>query len=191
MQRLSSADGKKLLKAARDSVVAYFDKKPFTLDGFPHKLGVFVTIKTYPSHELRGCIGFPEPVYPLNVGLPKAALLAAFQDTRFRPLEKEELNKVVFEVSVLTRPELIKVKKADDYLKKIKVGVDGLIVEHDFNRGLLLPTVAVEYNWDAEKFLEHTCMKAFLPRDSWRDVKNCRVYRFQAQVFSEKKPGFI
>ncbi|MEM4244701.1 MAG: TIGR00296 family protein [Candidatus Nanoarchaeia archaeon] len=191
MRRLSADDGKKLLKAARDSVVAYFEKKQFTLNGFPEKLGVFVTIKTYPSHELRGCIGFPEPVYPLNVGLPKAALLAAFQDSRFSPLERDELKKIVFEVSVLTKPKLIKVRKADDYLKKIKVGVDGLIVEQGFNRGLLLPVVPVEYGWNCEQFLEHTCMKAFLPRDSWKDVNNCRVYCFQAQVFSEKKPGVV
>lgn len=191
MSKLSEKDGKKIVKAARDSVLAYFNNKTFRLEGFPAKLGVFVTIHSYPSRELRGCIGFPEPVFSLNEGLPKAALAAAFQDPRFPQLKKDELDKVIFEVSVLTKPELIKVKGWDEYLKKIKVGEDGLIVEYGFNRGLLLPIVAEEYRWGVEEFLCHTCRKASLHPDSWKDVKGCKVYKFQAQVFSEKKPGVV
>jgi len=190
MSLLSEKDGKKLLGAARDSVLSHFDDRSFRLDGFPEKLGVFVTIHCYPSHDLRGCIGFPEPVFSINEGLPKAAIAAAFQDPRFSPLEKDELGKVVFEVSVLTKPELIKVKDFSEYLNKIKPGKDGLIVDNGFNHGLLLPVVAEEYGWDSETFLCQTCNKAGLPKYAWKDV-GCKVYKFQAQVFSEKKPGVV
>ncbi len=188
---LSEKDGKKLVRAARDSVTAHFEHKNFRLEGFPDKRGVFVTIHSYPSHDLRGCIGFPEPFFSLNEGLQRAALAAAFQDPRFAPLSKDELGKVVFEVSVLTNPELVKVRSCDDYLKRIKVGEDGLIVDDGSSRGLLLPVVASEYSWSAEQFLRHTCLKAYLPEDSWKDTENCKVYKFQAQVFSEEKPGVV
>jgi len=188
---ISDKDGKKLVKAARDCVASHFENKSFKLVGFPDKLGVFVTLHSYPSNDLRGCIGFPDPVFSLNEGLPRAALAAAFQDPRFPPLKKEELVKVVFEVSVLTKPELVKVKSCDDYLDEIRVGEDGLIVDNGVSRGLLLPVVAVDYGWNAEEFLNHTCLKAFLPEDSWQDTKDCKVYKFQAQVFSESKPGVV
>ena len=188
MSEFSQSDGKKLLKAARDSVVDYFENKSFRLSGFPQKRGVFVTIHSHPSHALRGCIGFPEPIFSVNDGLPKAAVYAAFQDPRFNPLVKAELSKVIFEVSILTEPELVKVKKPGDYFSKIKVGVDGLIVEKGYARGLLLPIVAGEYGWSVEQFLEETCSKAGLSDDSWKDIKNCKVFKFQAQVFSENKP---
>lgn len=188
MDILSEKEGIKLLGAARSCVVSHFENKSFKLQGFPFKRGVFVTIHSYPSHDLRGCIGFPEPVFSLNEGLPKAALASAFQDPRFKPLTRSELGKVVFEISVLTQPELIKVAKCSDYLYCINVGKDGLIVEDKDYRGLLLPVVPVEYGWGVEKFLDHTCLKACLPFDSWKDTKNCKVYKFQAQVFSEKKP---
>jgi uncharacterized protein (TIGR00296 family) len=188
MSELSQSEGKKILKAARDSVVAYFGGKTFKLSGFPQKRGVFVTLHSHPSHALRGCIGFPEPIFSVNDGLPKAAVCAAFQDPRFNALDKSELSKVIFEVSILTEPELVKVKKPGDYFSKIKVGVDGLIVEKGYARGLLLPIVAKEYGWSVEQFLEETCSKAGLSHDSWKDVKDCRVFKFQAQVFSENKP---
>lgn len=184
----SVGDGRKLLKAARGSVVSYFSGKSFRLAGFPQKLGVFVTIHSYPSRELRGCIGFPEPVFSLNDGLPKAALAAAFSDPRFPPLEEAELGKVIFEVSILTKPSLIKVVDCKEYLKQVNVGSDGLIVDNGSSRGLLLPIVASEYGWDARQFLCHACMKAGLPSNSWEDVKSCKVFKFQAQVFSESKP---
>lgn len=191
MNLLSEKEGIKLLEAARSSVVSHFENKSFKLQGFPFKRGVFVTIHSYLSHDLRGCIGFPESIFSLNKSLPKAALASAFHDPRFKPLTRSELGKVVFEVSVLTQPELIKVAKCSDYFYCIDVGKDGLIVDGGGYRGLLLPVVAVEYDWAVEKFLEHACLKACLPFDSWKDTKNCKVYKFQAQVFSEKKPGII
>lgn len=181
---LTLKEGEKLVSAARKTIENYFLGKQFKLKGFDEKKGVFVTLQSYPSHELRGCIGYIEPYFSLNEGLVSAALSAAFSDPRFYPLRKEELSRIIFEVSVLTLPELMK----GDYLKQIKIGKDGLIVEYKGNRGLLLPIVAVDYKWDAKTFLAQTCVKAGLDAGIWKDP-NCKVYKFSTQVFYEEKPS--
>lgn len=180
---LTLKEGEKLVNAARKAVENYFSKKDFKLNGFKDKKGVFVTLHEYPSHELRGCIGFIEPIFSLNEGLVKVALSAAFSDPRFFPLRKEEMDKVIFEVSVLTMPEVMK----GDYVKQIKIGRDGLIAEYKGRRGLLLPIIASEYKWDAKTFLAQTCVKAGLDAGAWKDP-NCKIYKFSTQVFSEVKP---
>ena len=190
---LTDDEGIFLVKLARKAVSEYMNKRAIISppeDAPPslyEKKGVFVTIKTYPSMELRGCIGFPEPIYPLVEATIKAALSSAFEDPRFPPLSRAELGKVVFEVSVLTPPQLIKVSSPTEYPNHIKVGRDGLIVEKGFFKGLLLPQVAVEYNWNEEEFLSQCCIKAMLPPDAWLDP-NTRIYKFQAEIFEEEKP---
>ncbi|MCK5548662.1 MAG: TIGR00296 family protein [Thermoplasmata archaeon] len=153
---------------------------------FEKNAGVFVTINTYPSLNLRGCIGYPEPVFPLREALVKAAQ-GATQDPRFDPLSAEELDKVVVEVSVLTPPALIKVKKPKEYIDKVKIGRDGLIAAQGGLRGLLLPQVPIEWKWNVEEFLSNTCMKAGLPQDAWFDT-GTEIYSFQAEIFSEEEP---
>jgi uncharacterized protein (TIGR00296 family) len=189
---LSEEDGKELVKLARKTVEDYFKTKKFFLrkTDFREKKGVFVSIHSFPDHELRGCIGYPYPTLQLGEALQRAAISAAFEDPRFNSLSEEELNKVVFEVSVLTRPELIEVKNPKEYLKKIQIGKDGLMIEHGFNKGLLLPQVPLQFEpkWDVETFLEQTCMKAGLLPDMWLDLET-RVYKFQAQIFKEKSPN--
>ena len=154
---------------------------------FKDKRGVFVTLDTYPDRELRGCIGYPEPTYPLGTALVRAAE-AACHDPRFPPLRTSELDKTVVEVSVLTVPEEIKVRDRRQLPTIVRVGVDGLIMERGPYRGLLLPQVPVEWGWDSTTFLEQTCIKAGLTPDRWLDP-SCRVYRFQAEIFSEEAPG--
>jgi uncharacterized protein (TIGR00296 family) len=183
--------GKKLIKLARDSIWAsYSGRGPNvssdTKKEFGEPRGVFVTINM--NGNLRGCIGFPEPVMPLYDSIIQAAKSAASSDPRFTPLEKNELDSVTIEVSVLTLPRMIEVRNPEDYTKIIKVGQDGLIVRGVYESGLLLPQVAVEYKWDAKTFLEQTCRKANLPADSWMDFDRVRVYKFQSQVFSEETP---
>ena len=85
--------------------------------------------------ELRGCIGYPYPTSPLVEAVIDSAINAATQDPRFEPLTLKELSKVVFEVSVLTPPEPVEVKNPKEYVSKIKVGEDGLIVERGFYQG--------------------------------------------------------
>ncbi|MHA1860034.1 MAG: TIGR00296 family protein [Candidatus Asgardarchaeia archaeon] len=189
---LSTRDGEELIKLARRTIEEYFKQGKLKIrkTRFNEKRGVFVSIHTYPDHNLRGCIGYPYPVLPLGEALQKASFSAAFQDTRFLPLTKEELEHVVFEVSVLTEPKLIKVKNPREYLRMIEIGKDGLIVEHGMNKGLLLPQVPLQFKprWDVQTFLENTCMKAGLLPDMWLDPR-IRIYKFQAQVFQEETPS--
>jgi uncharacterized protein (TIGR00296 family) len=153
------------------------------------KCGVFVTINSVKgrAQELRGCIGFPYPTHMLAQAVIEAAISAATQDPRFYPMKAEELDQVVFEVSVLTPPEPVEVDKPQEYCSKIKVGQDGLIVERNYCKGLLLPQVPVEWKWDEEAFLCQCCMKAGLPPDSWL-LKGTKVYKFQAIIFEEVSP---
>jgi uncharacterized protein (TIGR00296 family) len=124
---------------------------------------------------------------PLVEAVIDSAISAATRDPRFYPLSLSELGKVVFEVSVLTPPEAIEVKKPEDYVAKIKVGEDGLIMEKGVFKGLLLPQVPVEWGWCEEEFLCHCCVKAGLQPDSWL-TKGAKIYKFQAIIFEEEKP---
>ena len=145
-------------------------------------MGAFVTLTH--NGNLRGCIGYPEPVKPLAQAVVEVAISAAAGDPRFPPVTASELDKIQVEVSVLTKPELIEVQKPAQYLEKVEVGRDGLIVEMGMYRGLLLPQVPVEWNWDIEDFLANTCMKAGLTSDCWLQ-EGVRIYSFQSQIFTE------
>lgn len=181
-----------LVTLSRKAVEEFFKTgklKIISSDKFQEKRGVFVTIYSYPEHELRGCIGFPLAEYPLSEATQKAAIEAAFHDNRFLPLTEDELDKVVFEVSVLTQPEPIEVKSPKEYLQKIKIGEDGLIIEHGLRKGILLPQVPLEFNppWTVEEFLQNLCLKAGLTPDMWCDP-SVKLYKFRAQIFKEREP---
>lgn len=196
---LSLEDGELLVKLARRAIEKYLgedmlETPPADLkDVFYEPFGVFVTLNRLigPAQlgrkELRGCIGFPEPVKPLVSALIEAAVAAAVEDPRFPPVSLEELDSIVIDVSVLTPPKLMDVDDKKILPSKIKIGRDGLIVERGFHRGLLLPQVAVEEKWGPEAFLSYTCIKAGLPPECWLDKKT-RVYSFQAVVFEETSP---
>ena len=153
------------------------------------KCGVFVTLTTIKNQTkmLRGSIGIPSPIQPLTHAVIETAVSASTQDPRFPPVKLNELDHIVFEVSVLTPPELVKADKPTDLPIKIQVGRDGLILEHRYNKGLLLPQVPVEYRWSEEEFLCQTAMKAGLPPDAWL-FKDTKIYRFQAIIFEETIP---
>jgi len=178
-------EGKQLLALARKSIETRFSNDKLDIskyEKFNKEQGVFVTL--HEGGELRGCIGFPYPTYPLQKAIVEAARAAAFEDPRFLPLDKSELKKIEIEISVLSVPEELKVKDADEYVKKIRIGEDGLIIKADFTSGLLLPQVFTEYKCTPKQALEMTCQKAGLPRDAWKDLSN-RISRFQAQIFCE------
>jgi|Deesub1362A_J573_1020465.scaffolds.fasta_scaffold08547_3 hypothetical protein len=195
MFQLSSDEGEFLVKLARKAVEEYLKngRKISPPSDTPEKLrqpcGVFVTISQSENGKkaLRGCIGHPYPTMPLVDALIDSAISAATCDPRFYPLSLEELDKVIFEVSVLTPPKRIEVENPMEYPSKVKVGEDGLIVEHGIYKGLLLPQVPVEWNWNAEDFLCHCCQKAGLSPDYWL-LKDTKIYKFQAIVFEEETP---
>jgi len=186
MEKLSPAQGKKLLKLARRAIASHFSKTQLNFEQekkeFSDPRGVFVTIKK--NGKLRGCIGFPYPIKPLAEAVVEAAKAAAFHDPRFEPLQKEELRQIKIEISVLTPLEEI-CAKGQDILKEIKIGRDGLLVQFFNFSGLLLPQVAIEQNWNALQFIEATCNKAGLPSDAWLHP-NCNIFKFQAEIFSEE-----
>ncbi len=189
---LSTEDGTVLVKTARDVVTMYLNtdsklnlEKQFQED-FSFNSGIFVTLNN--SSGLRGCIGYPLPDKKLFNALEEAAIAAATEDPRFPPVKSEELKSIKFEVTILTPPETILVDEPEEYISKIKVGRDGLIVRNGFNSGLLLPQVPVEYNWNEKEFLEHTCEKAGLPKDYWKNP-NTEIQKFEGIVFKEEKPN--
>ena len=192
---LNAAEGKLLVELARNAVKEYLKtgeciKAPeSTPEKLFEKYGVFVTISKLKNGEkqLRGCIGYPYPTNPLVEAVIDSAINAATQDPRFHRLSPSELDEVVFEVSVLTPPELVEVAKPEEYLAKFKVGEHGLIVEKGMFKGLLLPQVPIEWNWCEEEFLCQCCMKAGLPPDTWL-TKGAKIYTFKAIVFEEETP---
>jgi len=192
---LSLEEGKFLIQLARSAVNEKLEKGKTVQppEETPKKLfeqcGVFVTINSLRGgkKELRGCIGYPYPTSPLVGAVIDSAINAATQDPRFYPLTLKELSKVVFEVSVLTPPERVEVKNPKEYLTKIKVGEDGLIVERGYCRGLLLPQVPIEWGWCEEEFLCQCCVKAGVPPDSWL-TKDAKIYKFKAIIFEEETP---
>lgn len=190
---VSLTQAKQLIKIARDAISAYFEGKKVEPSEkikkeFGEEKGVFVSL--YLKDELAGCIGFPEPIFPLWLAVRKAAIGAAFGDPRFPPLVKKQMKDLRVELSILTKPEVIEVKDHKEYLKKIKIGRDGLMVKDEFGSGLLLPQVPVEWGWNVEQFLDQTCMKAGLDPSCWRNTKR-NVYKFQGQVFAEEKGKLV
>ena len=155
---------------------------------FDELRGVFVTLKRHPSGMLRGCIGYPLPVLPLRSALVRAAVSAAVEDYRFRPVPAADLPRTTIEVSVLTPPEPLRFSTPEEAIRAVKVGRDGLIVDGLGSSGLLLPQVAPEEGWSAEQLLDGTCEKAGLPPRSWQDPR-VKVRRFGAEIFREVAPG--
>jgi len=188
---ISDSEGTELVKLARKAVETYLQKSVVIKPEHESvKAGVFVTLNYLTSNKeehLRGCIGFPVPEKKLHESLIEAAIAAATQDPRFPPVDRQELDRIVFEVSVLTTPEEVMTKPAD-YEKEIKIGRDGLVLHWRYGSGLLLPQVPVELNWDIGEYLANICYKAGAPADTWLDPES-KLYKFQALVFKETEPN--
>jgi AmmeMemoRadiSam system protein A len=188
-------DGELLVKIAHKAISDYIlngeiiDLKEFKIPAhLLEKRGVFVTLKI--KDELRGCIGLPLPIQPLAEAVRDMAISAATEDYRFQPVGEDEIDELTVEISILTLPEELKIDNREDAPKLIKVGRDGLIIEKDWARGLLLPQVAVEERWDSKTFLDHTCIKAGLHEGCWKE-KDAKIFTFQAVIFTENENGKI
>ena len=189
-KEFSDPDGIELVKMARRSVTEFLRNNSKIDDAaidskFDFSSGVFVTLNK--QNSLRGCIGYPLPIKKLSEGLIDAAISAATHDTRFSPVTANELDKITFEVTVLTPPVEIKVEQPSEYLTEIKVGRDGLIVEKPHTSGLLLPQVPIEYDWNVEEFLGYTCEKAGLEKNAWKDMTT-KISKFEGIIFKEEAP---
>lgn len=182
-QQVSDARQQELLRIARDTIgdrLGFDVAEPLAGDSrFLERedFGTFVTLTL--DDNLRGCIGYIEPVAPLGEQIRMCALAAAFQDPRFAPLGRHEFNRISIEISLLFPP--VPVQDTDE----IQVGRDGLIVSRGGFHGLLLAQVAVDHEWDRETFLSETCWKAGLPDDAWQE-DGTSIQRFESIVFGER-----
>lgn len=189
MEELTREQQEKLLALARSVIFeSLHGRKPhapdFTSDFadviFSEKRGAFVTL--HRKGKLRGCIGYIIGMKNIPDTVVDMALASAFKDPRFPSLTLDEYSDIDIEISVLT--PIVPVQD----ISEIQVGRDGLIISNGYRSGLLLPQVAVEYNWDLAQFLEHTCYKAGLSGTAWKQ-HGVKIEKFSAQVFGEKELG--
>ncbi len=193
----SQEDGKMLIQFARDNIEFFLKNNrkipiPDVIkEKFSDKYGAFVTLNKYNviGNPLRGCIGYIEPTYSLYDVIHRVSISSAIEDPRFPSVSLDEMDEIVIELSILTPPKLLKVNDPKEYIDKIVIGRDGLIVEKGMRRGLLLPQVPIDHgrNWDVETFISQTCSKAWLESNAWKN-KSTNIYSFQAILFEEKEP---
>jgi uncharacterized protein len=191
---MSETYGEELVKLARKAVEKYLNESVvINADnsyGLTQKAGVFVTLN-YLSNDkeyLRGCVGFPLAEKTLHQSVIEAAIAAATQDPRFEPIDKKDIENIIFEVSVLSPPEKIEVQNPKDYKNHIQIGRDGLILKCKYGSGLLLPQVPVELNWDINEYLANVCYKAGAPPDAWL-MPESQLYKFGAVIYKEFEPN--
>jgi len=172
-----------LLNIARKTIESYAKSKKipeFSVSEpeLLEKRGAFVSL--HKNNDLRGCIGLFTSDKPLYQTIVDMAVSASSCDPRFYPMTVNELPGISIEISVLSP-----LKKIDD-VSEIEVGRHGIYIIKGSRRGVLLPQVATEYNWDRDTFLEHTCLKAGLAPNSWKE-KDIEIYTFEAEVFGDKE----
>jgi AmmeMemoRadiSam system protein A len=174
-------DQRLLLQIARDAIIAHVigtpPPEPVTTGAAARHGGAFVTLHSH--GELRGCIGHVEADEALGPTIARCAVAACSSDPRFPAVTAGEIADLDIELSLLGALEPIV------GLDEIEIGRHGLVVEMGWHRGLLLPQVATEWNWDREAFVAHTCQKAGLPRDAWK--RGAKLWRFEAEVFGERR----
>ena len=168
-----------LLQLAHDSILSVLENREVPMDPpSPHLAeprGAFTSL--YLNGELRGCVGYVLPVSSVYHAVIDTARAAAFEDTRFYPVTIEEATQLKIELSVLSPPRPISAEE-------VEVGRHGLLISLAGQRGLLLPQVPTERNWDRITFLDQTCRKAGLPSDAWKH--GATIEAFTAEVFGEK-----
>jgi AmmeMemoRadiSam system protein A len=169
-----------LLRLAHDSIAAALDQRELSLappsGHLAEPRGAFTTL--YYRGGLRGCVGFVLPVTPLYRAIAESARGAAFDDSRFSPVTRDESLELQVSLSILSAPQPIPASQ-------IEIGRDGLLISLGHYRGLLLPQVPVEHGWDRIQFLEQTCRKAGLPLNAWQT--GAKLEAFTAEVFSDPK----
>jgi len=178
---LDPLERRSLLRAAREAIAAHLSGRKASLPpatgGLGAACGAFVTLRRLADEELRGCVGQMEASEPLLETVAEMAVAAATRDGRFAPVSASELDSLRIEISVLSALALIRPSE-------VEVGRHGLLLRCGDRRGVLLPQVPVEYGWDRQAFLAHTCEKAGLPADTW-SRPGVELQGFTATVFGE------
>ncbi|HEY1464101.1 MAG TPA: AmmeMemoRadiSam system protein A [Terriglobales bacterium] len=168
-----------LLHLAHQSIDHALDGRSFTPnvpgDHLAEQRGAFCTL--YVNQQLRGCVGYIFPVTPLFQTVAETARAAAFDDPRFSALTRPEALGLKISLSILS--PLFPVEP-----EQVEVGVHGLLVNFLGRRGLLLPQVPTEHNWERQTFIEQTCIKAGLPSDACK--RGAKLEAFTAEIFGEE-----
>jgi len=190
---IADSQGVQLVRIARSSIQNYLNPKikinSKLMINLAQRSGIFVTLYSCDdsgNFHLRGCVGYPFPNVWMTDSVTNAAIKAATEDTRFRPVTINELQQIIVEVSILSTPVLL--ERIHNFQDKILIGKHGLIIESHFGSGILLPQVAIECHFNSIQFLENVCLKAGLTPESWHspDVK---LYLFETSIFREITPG--
>ncbi len=176
---LTNDEKRTLLKIARSAIDCALESKTlpslnFRSEELNRRSGVFVTLRI--GENLRGCIGYIEPLFPLARATQEVAVKAAMEDPRFMPLTQSEVDRITIEISVLAPLEELK------DIETIEIGKHGLVIDAGYRRGLLLPQVATEYHWDRKQFLKQISLKAGLPPDAWKQ-KEVKLFTFTVEKF--------
>ncbi|HLC69759.1 MAG TPA: AmmeMemoRadiSam system protein A [Patescibacteria group bacterium] len=185
----SQAEKKFILQLARRAIEYYLEsgseleikESEIPFSNLRQRAACFVTLTI--QHKLRGCVGSLETVRPLYEDVIKNSLAAAFEDSRFTPLEKEELKNILIEISILSSPKRLEYKDSSELLRLLRPSIDGVIIEKGSEGATYLPQV-----WDElkkpEEFLSSLCLKAGLPEDEWKNGK-LKVSTYIVEVISE------
>lgn len=186
MSSISETSKKYLLDLARRSIKAELDDKTLDYKEIPDDVkedrGVFVTLEI--SGNLRGCIGNIEPRGSTYKAVARNAVEAAFRDPRFPAVNRDEIDKIDIEVSILSVPRDLEYSDADDLKNKLKKKKPGVILEVGFFRATYLPQVWEDIS-DPEEFLSGLSMKAGLPPNYWRDGEDLSVRTYEVIKFNE------
>lgn len=178
-EEFSCAERALLLRLAHEAIDSALDRRNIPMEPVSAHLaqprGVFTTL--YLDGQLRGCVGYVLPVSSLYRGVIETARAAASEDTRFRPVTRQESPHLRVSLSVLSTLSSIEPEQ-------VEIGRHGLVVSLAGHRGLLLPQVPAEHGWDRVTFLEQTCRKAGLPDDAWK--RGATLEAFTAEVFGEE-----
>ena len=177
---LSGADKKALKEIAFNSIRDSLDGKPIAqpilnsqFSILNSKCGAFVSLHKH--GRLRGCIGHFGEDYPLHEMVAEMARAAAFEDPRFMPVTRDELDDLDIEISVLT--PMRRIQSLDEF----ELHRHGIYIKKGYRSGTFLPQVANEVNWTKEEFVGHCSQdKAGLGWDGWRDAE---LYVYEAIVF--------
>ena len=187
-ERLTDGEKQTLLKLARESIELVVREKTLpklNLDSFTpllqQKGASFVTLTI--QKELRGCIGALEAYQPLVEDVREHAIAAALEDPRFLPVEKNELNRIRIEVSILSVPQVLSYDSSKDLIQKLKPHVDGVTIKYGERKATFLPQVWEKIP-DLSEFMNQLCYKMIGQANLWRETK-LQVFTYQVEEFQE------
>ncbi len=189
---LSREEQQYLLSLARETVGRVArgqEAPPVDLDEVPERLrregASFVTLTEH--GRLRGCIGSLEARRPLALDVQQNAVGAAMHDPRFPPVSPQEVGELTIEISVLSQPEPLRYDGVADLCRKLRPGVDGVVIEQNWHRATFLPQVWEKLP-DERQFLQRLCLKAGLTPDAY-SRGDLDVYTYQVEEFQEGEAG--